>query len=154
MKFRILASDGGAHTPEKWALFTAEAIFNLDDMTNVGPWASRLMEARQVQLKIALALETHHATQQDGERAALTKTPDDCLASGHDTDTDFALAAVLNAIKGSSWEAHYAKPEVQAEVRFVLGCDFATVKHIERLYFADRNPAHAGAQAYAAQWRR
>jgi hypothetical protein len=139
----ILTTDHGTHSPEKWAIATANMIFPYDPAT-VG---EHLIAAQKLQIAIAEALIEPHATVQDQERNHLSG---DALAryeAEHDVDdhTDDAVERVLVVADGTPWADHFAKPEVKAAIREVVGSHFATAQHIERAHHAQHNPSDAAA---------
>lgn len=153
--FRLLKTDHGPHPADKWAVFTAEEIFDTSKLTNVGPWGGRLLDARRVQLAIATALEAVHRKVETAEVDALTADGTARIAAPHDgaAYVEEGIAAVLGAIKGSEWEGHFGRPEVQEEVRQVLAHHFITAQHVQRLWHLNRNPSTTGASAYRARWQ-
>ena len=137
---RILATNGGPHPPEKWAMHTAEEIFDATKITD----AARTIEARAVQLKIAQALQPHYEAAQKVEQDKLALLADSHLAMEHDGAPPEALDAAMAATKGSPWEAQYARPDVQADAMRTLQHHFITAQNIERLWWCDRNMDRIG----------
>ncbi len=142
---RTMATNGGPHTPEKWAVETATHI----TPTDPGITQDRLLEVERLRLKIAEALVVHHDRVQREERGHLATKGDARFDEPHDAShlLDQMVADVVDAAKGSPFEAHFAKPEVQAVIRQEVHGHFVTVQHIERLWHGDRNPSSA-AKAY------
>lgn len=144
---RIMITNGGPHPPAKWAVVTAEHICPIDGAME----GDRLLEARQLQVKIAQALIPHHTAVQDHERGCLKADGDDHFNTplGPQPDhLDAAVDAIVAASVGSPWESHFAKPEVQAAVRQEVGRHFTTVQDVERQWHADKHPHHEKACAY------
>lgn len=139
-QFRILATDHGPHPSERWAMHTAEEVFNTSKIAD----PARTVQARAVQIKIAEALSAHYDAAQKGERGRLAANADAHLMTEHDGAPAEAMATMLSAVKGTPWEAHYAKAEVQAEVMRTLQHHFVTAQHIERLWWCDRNMDRIG----------
>ena len=142
----VLATDGGPHPADKWASATAEMLVPLDAITD----GHRRNAAKRLQADIADALEPHHKGVHDAEKAGIK-------ANGFDHfDTDFdhtnhtpdALATVIACAKGTLWEDHFAKPEVQAVAAEVIASHFNSGADIERQWHADRSPEHPVAIAY------
>lgn len=140
----VLTTDYGPHPAEKWAVTTAETIFQITPAV-VG---DRLLAAKRVQMTIAEALVSHHDKVQKVEHDGLTKNGDDHLAVDGDanTEADAALVDVLAAVKGSPWEDHFARVDTQAAAHAVLVNHFETAKHIHRSWYANPNRD-------AASWR-
>lgn len=151
--FRLLKTDNGPHPPDKWAIFTAEEIFDTSKLTNGGAWGYRLIEAKRVQLAVASALESVHRRIAEAEKVALGADGGARIAQPHDGEAfvEEGLAAALTALKGTEWEAHFGAPDVQAGARKVLAHHFVTNQHVERLWHLDRNPGTPGAAAYRAR---
>lgn len=147
-KFRILATDFGPHPPEKWAMHTAEEIFDVSKTP-----AAKTIAARAVQLKIAEALQAHYADVQQIEQNGLNANAAAHLDSSLSADPhmDAMVKAVFDATRGSEWEAHYQHPDVVAEVRKVIAHHVVTAQHTERLWHANRNPDLAESTAYRAR---
>lgn len=148
---RILLTDHGPHLPEKWATTTAEVIFDIDPKMD-GP---RLIQAQKLQLAIVEALIPHHVLVQYDEKNKLA-TDSNHIAQTHNADDylDKALDAVVAVSKGTPWEAHFANSTVQTVVKNELAHHFMTSQHIERLWYADRNPSNEVAQNYKSQFHK
>lgn len=146
---RILVTNGGSHPPEKWAMTTAEQVFDIGSSVA----GDRLIQAQKLQLAIAEALMPHYSQAQDDETSRLAEDAKNVLSS-HSVDAylDAAMKDVVGAAKGTMWESHFADPDVQAAAREVIGSNFTTAMHVERLWHADRNPDCEFAQSYRAQF--
>lgn len=146
---RILVTNGGSHPPEKWAMTTAEQVFDIGSSVA----GDRLIQAQKLQLAIAEALMPHYIKAQADERSTLAKDAKNVL-SPHDLDAylDKAMKDVVSAAKGTMWESHFANPDVQTAAREVVGNNFITVMHVERLWHADHNPDCEFAQSYRTQF--
>lgn len=143
---KIITTNGGPHPADKWAMTSAEEIFPMQDAALTG---DHLIAAQRFQLDLAEVLEDHHDNVQTGEKESLTSHDDHCdneIEVEHHIKA--ALAAVVEKSKGTVWEAHFAKPEVQKAVEVVLESHFKSAAHIERLWHADRNPDNGAAHAY------
>lgn len=132
----ILKTDGGSHTPEQWAMATAMTVLPIDPKVV----DSRLLAAQKLQVRIAEVLVPHHAHVQTTEQSELAVKGDARLAEppGHPDVVDTAMAEIVDAAKGSEWEAHLADPEVQAEMRRLLHEHFVSAQLIERSWHQDR----------------
>lgn len=139
----ILTTDHGTHSPEKWAMATANMVFPYDPVT-VG---EHLIAAQKLQIQIAEALMPHHEAVQTTERDHLEGDAAARYEAPHDVDAtvDEAVGAVAAAARASPWAEHFAKSEVQAAMRDVIGSHLATAQHIERQHHAMHNPSEAAA---------
>jgi hypothetical protein len=125
---------------------SAEEIFPMQDAALTG---EHLIAAQRFQLDLAELLEDHHGNVQTGEKDSLTSHDDHCdSALDVEHHVKAALAAVVEKSKGTAWEAHFAKPDVQAAVSKVLDSHFKSSAHIERLWHADKNPNNGAARTY------
>ena len=142
---RIMVTNGGPHPPEKWALASAEDIFNIDPEMS----GARLIEAQKLQVAIAEALVGHHCTVQDNEKSRLQENIH-YIHSPHDPSEylDHVMNDVLAVLKGSPWQKHFAKKNVREAMREVIANHFMAAQHIERSWHADRNPQCEISQAY------
>ena len=145
---RVLKTDGGPHSPEKWAVATAEHICPIDDKVD----GDRLLAAKKLQTAIAEALMPHHDKVQATERGHLHAKGDDHFDNPLDPTQhlDEAMAAIIGAAKGTPWEAHFSQADVQAAIRHEVGTHFASAMDIERQIHADKHPHHPKARAYKA----
>lgn len=146
---RALITNNGTHSPEKWAVATAEHICPIDESAMS---ADRLLAAKKLQVAIAEALIPHHTKVQHHEKGALKEKGDEHFDTPCDPSIhlDEAMAAIIAAAKGTPWEAHYARADVQAAIRQEVGNHFATAMDIERQHHADKHPHHKKAQSYKA----
>lgn len=138
----------GNHPADKWAMATAETIAEASQLDG-----DRLLEAQKLQLKIAEILKDHHAQAQSDEQAALAADPAHVHTSFLDVlkvDIANVVAAIVEAAKGSLWEAHFAQPGMQEYIKQIVENHFASSMHVERLAHTDRNPDCPHAQAYRA----
>lgn len=123
---RLMITNHGTHPPEFWAQVTAEQV------APIGPDVTghRRIAALVVQSRIMEALEAHHTALHAAEQAGTSQ-----LAAHPDLVADEAEAAlrdVVAAAAGSEWEAHFARPEVQATARDEIARMFASHQHVER----------------------
>lgn len=141
----VMATDGGPHSAEKWAVVTAGQLVQIatDD-------PQKMIEARKLENKIIEILEGHHDAVQKHERGKIAEHGVERLKhpiNAHEHDLDTKVAEIVAAAKGSQWEAVFALPEKQAYIKQVLGSHFATSMDVERSWHADRivaDPSHAG----------
>lgn len=146
---RILVTNNGPHPAEKWAMATAQAIFDTSALVS----GDHSIAAQKFQLSIAEALQPHHQQLQTDEQTKLVADADyinSPLAA--DDYADKVMADVVSLSKGSPWEVHFANGDVQREAKKVIANHFMTSQHVERLWHADRNPKNKAAQTYKANW--
>lgn len=139
MQTGILVTNGGPHPADKWAAQTAAQIIQ------IGADASgeQAIAARKFELVILDILEDHHGKVQTHERGKITEHGTARFAHPLDSaeHVDAPFQAIVAASKGTLFESHFAKPEVQAHIRNVLASHFATSMDIERSWFADDGSA-------------
>jgi hypothetical protein len=146
---RILVTNGGAHPPEKWAMTTAEQIFDI----GTGVAGDRLIQAQKFQLIIAEALMPHYEKAQTAERSKLAEDSNYIFAAPDGAAyADEAVKAIVAASQNTPWQAHFAKADVQEAARIVIADHFHTSQHSERLWFADRHPENEVAQSFKAAY--
>lgn len=155
MRVGILTTNGGPHPASKWAEQSAAMIA---DVIQIEPTALGFTEltAQKVDFEneVSAALHNDHDFVQWNEREALETHG--MVRLSHSTDPDLehletAVDKVVAVAKTKVFGSHFEKPEVRAFVRSTLGSHFASVKHIERSWHADRNPDAPEAQAFKAQ---
>lgn len=144
-----LATDNGKHSAEKWANVTAEMIFDIDESVE----SDRLLDAKRVQLGIAMALVNVFRTHADKELAALALDENHC-DQPHNVSVE-ELASILNLIAScgatSPWADKLASDEWKQVATQVIGSNLATVQHIERLQHAD-DTDNQSAKRYKAKF--
>jgi hypothetical protein len=142
----VLKTDGGPHPAETWAQITASQIID------IGSGASdvRLQEAREFENKLVQILTGHHTEVQASERAGLDQEGPARLVTEIDTSDhlDSALGDVIALARGTSFAAHFAKPEVRAYLTRLLHEHFHHSMHIERSWHADANADHEHSIAF------
>lgn len=141
MKVGIMITNGGPHPPEKWAEQSAEHIADAVQIGDNYAQRDEALQAKNVlREKVREALVGQHDRVQKHERGQLTVRGDDHLSTRLDPipHVEEALAAVNDAISGSVFANHYAKPDTQQYVRNVLASHFATAMDIERQHHAAR----------------
>jgi len=137
MPARFLVTNGGPHTPETWAVATAEEVFviapNMD--------GDRFMQAKRLQMQIAETLVDFHRSAQQTERDELAANKDFRLALPLEDDialakseADEMIVAIQTALKGSPWEEQYNDPDVVQAAQTVIASHLMTLKDIERQY--------------------
>jgi hypothetical protein len=142
---RILITNGGPHPPEKWAMTTAERIFDIGSTIT----GDRLLQAQKFQIAIAEVLLPHHDKIQTTERQKLSDNTKNILAPYKVTSyLDAIMKDIKRIAKGTPWQKHFATPAVVAAVRNVIAGDIATELHVERLWHADHHPEDVESRAY------
>jgi hypothetical protein len=146
---RILITDGGPHPADKWAVVTAEHIFQIGP----GVTGDKMLAAKKFQITIAEILMPHHQGVQDDAQVSLKADAVAHMATAYDplAKAQAACAAIVSAAAATPWAEHFAKPEVQQAVIQEIGNHFATAEHIERSWHADRNPDTDAAKAFRAK---
>lgn len=137
MRVAVLRTNHGPHPADKWALVTAQHIMPVDPDT-VG---DRMLAAQRLQLAVADKLVIHHTNVQNEEREHLQTAGDARLEEPLDAETHVsaAYADIVEAAKGSFWEAHVQKPEVADLMKAVLHNHFTTSQDIERSWHKTRS---------------
>jgi hypothetical protein len=146
---RILITNGGTHSADKWAVTTAETIFPLEDTVMVG---ERLIAAQKLQTKLAEVMSPHHEVVMTDEKTSLQDDPSHynyTVDASHHVDD--AVHEIVAASEGSPWEDHFAKPEVQAAIHEVVLNHMQSAQHVERLWHAAHNQSEEG-DAYRARF--
>jgi hypothetical protein len=168
MPLIFLKTDHGAHPPEKWALATAH------NLVLIAPNSDMLIQraASELQFKVADALVKHYRNLQEAEAGALALHGDDHLATPIDPlpYVDAALADVVAAAKGTSWEEKFKSterrehefnvflapgeeplppyPSVQDVMKSLIASYFAGAIHNARSWHADKHPEGPNAIAF------
>jgi len=147
---RVLITDHGAHSPEKWALATADHLVHLDE-AKANP--AEIIAARKLETAIAEALAGHHAKVQGLEASSLSADAEAHLAKDYDASEHIAeaVAAVVACAKGTPFEAHFARADVQEQIGEVIHQHFRSAQHIARSWHCDKNPRSPAAQAWRAK---
>lgn len=148
---RVLITNGQEnHKPDEWAMGTAEEIFN----TSSGPIAAgRLLQARDMQNKIAMVLSPVYAKVMAEEAHKLKTRDDHCDAALDPTDlARKVIADIQNTARGCPWDKLLNGAEWSNAATSTVASHLATAMHTERLLHADRNPDNSTAQTYRAKF--
>jgi hypothetical protein len=155
MRVGILKTDNGPHAAEDWAVATADRVLDMVQVDKDSPRVAGLEAAkRKFENAIIDILEKGHGAVHTVERAAIASSGADRLSAPLDAaaHVDDPFAAIVAASKGTPLEAHFAKPEIQSELKVLLAQHFATSMDIERSWHADRllkaDPSDEHAKAY------
>ena len=135
MQVGIMISNHGTHSPEKWAATSAGQIISIA----ADAAGEQAIEGRRLELKLLDILEKHHGSVQDKEKDGLEKYGADRYEHHINVmdRVNEAFEEILEASKGTQFESHFMKEEVQEHVREVLRKDFTTEVEIERSW--DKN---------------
>lgn len=163
MQIGIMKTNGGPHPADKWAIVTVsqimQGVFGISNAETVSQ--------RKLELAMLDAIEKHHHHVQHHERSKIAEHGMDRLThpldpTEHLDDPVSELVAATKAIgevemadsdnpgntKMVNVAAHFAKPDVQEQLRLLIGRHFATSMDIERSTHADRHRDHPVAKAY------
>lgn len=143
---KVMATDGGSHPPEKYAMATAELLTPIDPAMP----AERQIAATALRAKFATALIKHHRTVKSTEIDRLKTVGHDHLDAPLDADEHVAnaLPDVVAASVGSPWETQHAQPEVQDVLGREIGRMFRSAMDEERQWHCHRNRGVAKCDAY------
>lgn len=131
MAARFLVTNGGPHSPETWAVATAEEVFVIGADID----GARLMQAKRLQMQIAETLVEHHRRIQAAERVApRVAIPYEEDAAQAKSQADAMIADIQTILKGSPWEEQYNKQDVMQAAQTVIASHLMTLKDIERQY--------------------
>lgn len=136
MSTGIMITNDGPHSPAKWAVATAAQIVEIGtDATS-----TQAVEARKLELAIIGLLEEHHAAVQEGERGKIAVLGTErALDANEHVTVDDVVDDIVDASKGSIFEAHFAVVETQKYLADLIASHFATSMDIERKWHADRS---------------
>lgn len=141
---QVLVTNGGPHSPETWAIATAQVIAPIDENLQKTDGA-RHLAALKLQAAIADALVSHHANVQHTERSHLSRKGDAHLAweLGADDCIDAAVSAIQSAATGTDWESHFREPQIVEIIKHEVHVHFRTAQQIERQWHCDRRDGKA-----------
>jgi hypothetical protein len=140
MSNRILITNGGPHSADKWAEATASHIVEIADHVA----SERRGAAIKLQAAVIDLLTEHHAAIQVGERDLLRADGHARLQAPldphHHVSIDQIVAQIIAVAQGTPWEAECNAADTADYLYALLKQHFATSMHIERSWHADRNP--------------
>lgn len=143
MKVGILTTNGGPHPAEKWAEQTAAQIVDVIQIEpNSLAFDALTNQKNAFETEIAAALTDTHETVQQHEKAAINEHGFARLShdiTPEETHINEAVGHVQAIADTKLFGPHFHKPEVVEFLRHTIGSHFATAKHIERSWHADRN---------------
>jgi hypothetical protein len=139
---RILITNNGKHSPDKWAMVSAEMIFPLDNTALVG---ERLIAAQKFQTQIAEILSPHHESVMEDEKAKLDDNTEH-FETLHNAEEYFddVIHDIQSAAEATPWAEHFTHPEVIAVIKEIILNHMHTVQHTERLWHATHSPSEHG----------
>jgi len=146
----LITNNADTHPPESWALATAQSIIAV-----IGPDVpdTRRIPAMKLQAAIAEMLTPLHAKVQDDEQAELERDPVGRLGAPHDPEP--YLGDVVRGIQAlaadTPWASEFSDPDMQNQIRHLVGSHFATAQHLQRVAHAMANPAQPAAKAFLAR---
>lgn len=142
---KILKTDNGPHSAEKWAVASAETIFDVSTVTD----DTRLIQAKELQTAIAKLLVPHHAKVQFHEKTNLRANAEHMRkplnVEGY---LQNIIDGIVVAAKDTPWQIHFSSPAVQDAIKDMVAQHLIAAQHIERLWHADHNPDCTISQAY------
>lgn len=148
---QIMITNGGPHPADKWAEVTTEAILDLIQVASDSdtPEAAAARKAkRDLRPVLFDILNDAHALVQGHERGELaSKGIARCKANLADADAVHSpgvMKKIKTALAATPFKDHFAKPEVIAVIRTIVGQHIANNMHTERCWHQDRT-AKAGA---------
>lgn len=148
---RLLITNGqNNHSPDEWALATAEMLADASDLSG-----DKLVAANKLRAAFADVLKKHHDDVQRTERELLASDPKHILTRLADvikTDAKAVAEELAVVAQGSLWAAHYAADEVKATLARIIENHFHTSMAVERLLHTDRNPDCEHAKAFRAKY--
>ena len=137
MMVGIMVTNNGTHSPEKWAATSSNQIINIA----ADAAGEQALEGRRLELKLLDILEKHHSVVQSEEKRGLEKFGVDRYEHSINVwdHVNEAFDEILAASKGTQFESHFMKEEVQEHVKEVLRKDFTTEVEIERAWHKNKN---------------
>ncbi len=159
MQLRLMMTDGGPHSPETLADWTASQIIDITAATAAG---MSYNEAREFRSRVEKVLVQHHLLAQDGERSALQTEGSSRLATPMPTDqhvpdaADDVLAVVNSRdvdgkhVFSATIRDHFARPEARVALERLLHEHFHENMKIERSWHAAADAEHPSAKAFIA----
>src|SRR3954468_4343510 len=145
---RVLATNGGPHPPELWAQATCEDLIPIDGIPQQYQEAGLDLRSKLIDV-----LAAYHTQTQEEERRLLEADAAKQLASKLPDRSDADFQALMDEIqdtaKGTPWEELMAGVRgIQAAIRLIVAGHTKQIRHIERLWHADRNPELEAGQRY------
>lgn len=146
----VMITNGGTHSPEKWAAMTAGQIIQIGEQAT----GTAVAHARKMELKVLDILEDAHREVQEREKEALAQVGPQYLLQDIDPSryVEKPVIKIIEASAGSPYERHFALEEVKIYLRNLLRQHFGTAMHVERSTFADQIPDNPLAKIYKSRY--
>ena len=144
-----LTSEAGNHSPDRWALATAQTIFDIDPAIDAG----RLLAAHAIQNQIAIVLSAIYGEIIALEAYDLQAFFDHCdTPYGVDQTAMAAVFQIRDILKTTPWADKAQDPQWVEDAARTIQTHLETALHVERLLYADANPTNPSAVAYRARF--
>jgi hypothetical protein len=131
--------NGGVHPPEKWAAVTAGRLIEIAE----GAEGGLVAEAKALKARFVEILTAHHGKAQQTARDSIVEGAAHCHCNAK---SGRALGALIGAATGTSFEAHFARPEVQAAARDAIRADMTHAMQIDHDWHEHRLAGRAHAE--------
>lgn len=116
--------NGGVHSPEKWAQATVGELFDIAE----GAQGALVADARSLREKFLVILAAGHArVQRNARDGILGSAPSLHCRSRADAVVD----QLVEAARGTSFEAHFAEPAVRASLHKIVRAHMRHAMHVE-----------------------
>ena len=166
--------DGGIHSPQKWALMTAQMLINAFNVKDDSPRKTQIEMAKEIAKgEITKIMMAHHKTVQDAERDHMQQGHSERLTDfapdpAEHTNVEQCVAEVRTAVQpimdqvrkaelvagevnmGLGVEQMHFEPHMMLIIRQRIEMDLRTVMLIERLDFATKHPGQQHAIMFKA----
>jgi hypothetical protein len=155
---RFMATDGGDHSADAWAVISADQICDLiriDPQAHSAEASAARLALARLRRDLVAALTPCHAEHQREEDAALKRDPRRLLQPHLPAPRlERALGAVLAATQGTPFAKHFAEARVRQAVCGIIGSHLVTIADARRSWHADQllgaDPGHATARRFRA----
>lgn len=139
---KFIITDGGTHSPEKWAELTASEL--VDSAKESDPNAP----IRKIENGVIDILSEYYTHVREAEVAGLDTDGDGILESpidGFEHDPEEIVTKVVALMAGTPFETHSKRQDFQDRIRLVVTRHTVLVKDVERSHWADHNPSDVSA---------
>lgn len=157
MQVGVMITNGGPHSPEKWAAATSGEIIKiaadaseeevvLENGRRVKKKRVDVIDGRRIELRIMDVLADVHRNVQEAERSKIVADPtraDEKVPDPFEHDIEATTTAICATANGTMFEEYFGRPAVKKHIREVLASHFATSMHIERSWHRDRSKTAA-----------
>lgn len=145
MQPKVMITDGGPHPADKWAELSVSDILSIQGESETA------QAGRKLELKLLDVFEDWYQGVLNDERDQIHTLGDGYLTlpcNGDEHSTDVLIRDVLNAAKGTQFEAHFARPDYAERIKAVVRHHVALLQDVESGWHAD-----ASGTPVALQWR-